>query len=108
VRLRSVLKRGQIPPAPRRMGPSWREFLRLGGLTGNRVSEPYAPPASPRYLAPMRIRSDFGPRVGVNLKAGKLRLIFVADELPSELRRIVEFLNEQMNRSGRPPRSRSG
>jgi putative transposase len=26
--VRSVLKRGQIPPAPRRMGPSWREFLR--------------------------------------------------------------------------------
>ncbi len=37
--------------------------------------------------------------VGVNLKAGKLRLIFVADEIPSELRRIVEFLNEQMNRT---------
>ncbi|MBA2475212.1 MAG: hypothetical protein H0V40_04565 [Actinobacteria bacterium] len=34
-----------------------------------------------------------------HLKAGKLRLIFVADEIPSELRRIVEFLNEQMNRT---------
>jgi hypothetical protein len=41
----------------------------------------------------------FWTSVGVNLKAGKLRLIFVADEIPPELRRIVEFLNEQMNRT---------
>lgn len=38
-------------------------------------------------------------RVGVNLKAGKLRLIFVADVIPAELRRVVEFLNEQMERT---------
>ncbi|MDD3135936.1 MAG: hypothetical protein PHF57_02505 [Methanoregula sp.] len=31
-----------------------------------------------------------------NLKTGKLRLLFVADEIPRELRRIVEFLNQQM------------
>ena len=34
--------------------------------------------------------------VGQNLEAGKVRLLFVADEIPRELRRIVEFLNEQM------------
>jgi hypothetical protein len=38
-------------------------------------------------------------RVGVNLRAGKLRLIFVADVIPPELRRVVEFLNEQMERT---------
>ncbi len=32
-----------------------------------------------------------------NLRAGKIRLIFVVDKLPEELRRIVEFLNFQMN-----------
>ena len=32
-----------------------------------------------------------------NLQAGKVRLIFVADEILPELRRIVEFLNRQMN-----------
>src|SRR5215217_7384141 len=32
-----------------------------------------------------------------NLQAGRVRLIFVADEIPTELRRIVEFLNQQMN-----------
>lgn len=32
-----------------------------------------------------------------NLAAGKVRMIFVADKIPTELRRIVEFLNEQMS-----------
>ena len=31
-----------------------------------------------------------------NLQAGKVRLLFVADKIPSELQRIVEFLNAQM------------
>ena len=32
-----------------------------------------------------------------NLHEGRLRLLFVADELPRELRRLIEFLNEQMS-----------
>lgn len=40
---------------------------------------------------------EFWQRATTNLQAGKVRLIFVADEIPAELRRIVEFLNEQMN-----------
>ena len=32
-----------------------------------------------------------------NLQAGRVRLVFVADEIPAELRRVVEFLNEQMD-----------
>lgn len=35
--------------------------------------------------------------VKTNLQAGRVRLVFVADEIPAELRRIVEFLNEQMD-----------
>ncbi len=31
-----------------------------------------------------------------NLQAGRVRLVFVADEIPPELRRVIEFLNEQM------------
>ena len=38
-------------------------------------------------------------RVGVNLRAGKLRLMFVADVIPAELRRVVELLNEQLERT---------
>ncbi len=37
----------------------------------------------------------FWSKVKTNLQASKLRLIFVADEIPAEMRRVVEFLNEQ-------------
>lgn len=39
----------------------------------------------------------FWQQVQANLAGGRLRLIFVADEIPLELRRIVEYLNEQMH-----------
>lgn len=32
-----------------------------------------------------------------NLRAGRIRMVFVADIIPDELMRITEFLNEQMN-----------
>ena len=34
-----------------------------------------------------------------NLETGSLRLVFVADVVPAELRRIVEFLDDQMSRT---------
>ncbi len=40
---------------------------------------------------------EFWQKVKTNLQTGKVRLIFVSDKIPDELRRIVEFLNEQMN-----------
>ncbi len=42
-------------------------------------------------------QDDFWELVNANLKQGKIRLLFVADIIPPELQRIVEFLNEQMN-----------
>ncbi len=38
----------------------------------------------------------FWNRVNTNLRAGNIRLIFVADQIPLELKRIVEFLNTYM------------
>jgi hypothetical protein len=35
--------------------------------------------------------------VKTNLQAGKIRLVFLADKIPTELQRIVEFLNTQMD-----------
>lgn len=35
-------------------------------------------------------------QVDNNLSTGKIRLLFIADRVPTELQRIVEFLNEQM------------
>ena len=38
----------------------------------------------------------FWSKVDANLRLGKLRLLFVADEIPTSLQRIIEFLNGQM------------
>ncbi|MCM2502396.1 hypothetical protein NDN16_01770 [Aureimonas altamirensis] len=38
----------------------------------------------------------FWNQVDANFKAGNIKLVFVADRIPRELARIVEFLNEQM------------
>ena len=40
---------------------------------------------------------EFWKAVKTNLQAGRIRLVFVADEIPSELQRVVEFLNDQMD-----------
>jgi hypothetical protein len=42
-------------------------------------------------------KSDaFWRQVESNLRSGRIRMVFVADRIPKELVRIVEFLNEQM------------
>ena len=38
----------------------------------------------------------FWEKVSTNLDARRIRLLFVADKIPDELARVVEFLNEQM------------
>jgi hypothetical protein len=40
---------------------------------------------------------SFWNKVKTNLHARRIRMLFVADVVPPELRRIVEFLNEQMD-----------
>jgi len=40
--------------------------------------------------------NQYWMQVERNLRSSNVRLIFVADAIPSELRRLVEFLNEQM------------
>lgn len=39
---------------------------------------------------------SFWKSVEANLRSGRVRMVFLADEIGKELRRIVEFLNEQM------------
>ena len=39
----------------------------------------------------------FWQRASDNLRAGRVRMVFVSDEIPRELARVVEFLNGQMN-----------
>ncbi len=40
---------------------------------------------------------EFWQQLKTNLRAGKIRILFVADKIPNKLRRIVEFLNGQMD-----------
>jgi len=40
---------------------------------------------------------DFWQKVETNFRSKRIRLLFVADEIPSELKRVVEFLNESMD-----------
>jgi len=49
------------------------------------------------FLEPDSDSEQFWQKAKTNLQAGKVRMIFIADEIPSELRRIVEFLNAQMD-----------
>src|SRR4051794_2757272 len=51
------------------------------------------------HIGPDGDAERFWEEVATNLYAGRLRLVFVADVIPHELRRIVEFLNEQMTRT---------
>lgn len=39
---------------------------------------------------------EFWDRVDTHFSAGRIKMVFVADQIPAELARIVEFLNEQM------------
>ena len=48
------------------------------------------------FLGPERKIENFWSQLSTNLEAGRMRLIFLADELPSELIRIIEFLSENM------------
>ena len=42
------------------------------------------------------VPDTFWEHVSVNVKAGRLRLVFVADVIPLELRRVIDFLNTNM------------
>jgi hypothetical protein len=42
---------------------------------------------------------EFWKTVEENLNEGRLRLLFISDQIPSELRRVIEFLNDQMSRT---------
>jgi hypothetical protein len=50
-----------------------------------------------RFLGEGQDISTFWQTVKTNLQAGRVRLLFVADLIPTELRRVVEFLNSQMD-----------
>jgi len=61
------------------------------GLDPQKILEEFLSPSGTELELDM-----FWDKVADNIRTGVLRLLFVADTIPPELRRIVEFLNEQM------------
>lgn len=61
-------------------------------------SDPATAVAKLRGVHSTTLEAFFG-EVETNLRAGRIRLVFVADKIPDELRTIVEFLNEQMRQA---------
>ena len=49
------------------------------------------------FLGESYFKDKFWETVDGNLKSGKIRLLLVADIIPKEMQRIIEFLNEQMS-----------
>jgi hypothetical protein len=73
---------------------------------GGRIAESYAATMSELsrdpdaelavFLAGASDPEQFWEQVDANFAAGRIKMVFVADTIPRELARIVEFLNEQM------------
>jgi hypothetical protein len=73
---------------------------------GESLRELFAATCGERKLDPSAVLTEFlgdedaetfWEMARSNLREGRVRLVFVADRIPSELQRIVEFLNERMN-----------
>lgn len=71
------------------------EAIKARVETGREMSD--ASEAVAEYLGADIDPDLYWERVGINLAAGRVRMVFVADVIPPELRAIVEFLNRQMS-----------
>ena len=60
----------------------------FGETVGRREGDPEA--ALREFLGPDADQEDFWRRVDRNLQSGRIRMVFVADDVPAELRRIVD------------------
>jgi hypothetical protein len=49
------------------------------------------------FLGVGRNADEFWWQAKLNLQAGRVRMLFVADVIPPELKRIIEFLNDQLD-----------
>jgi hypothetical protein len=73
---------------------------------GGRIAESFAATAAEQgrdadaelatFLGGAGDPQQFWEQVDANFAAGRIKMVFVADSIPRELARIVEFLNEQM------------
>lgn len=50
-----------------------------------------------KFLEGSQEPDEFWQQAEINLQCGRIRLVFVADQIPITLQRIIEFLNKQMD-----------
>ncbi|MCD6461423.1 MAG: hypothetical protein J7L61_01620, partial [Thermoplasmata archaeon] len=71
----------------------FREMCEKEGIPAEaKLQEIFGERFSERYTL-----DEYWEKVKTNLETGKIRMLFVADSIPHELQRIIEFLNEQMS-----------
>jgi len=88
---------GQMLDYAANCGNYWTvEALRAGFESSCRDAGKSHEKALADLLAPGVTPPEFWELVRTNLKTKNIRLLFVADAIPIELRRVVDFLNEQM------------
>lgn len=89
---------GQMLDYAANCGSYWTvETLQTGFETTCQEAGQLSDEVLKRLLGEDTDKLKFWQQVEGNLEAQKIRLVFVADVIPVELRRIVEFLNKQMN-----------
>ncbi len=72
---------------------------RPGGGTGDDEVLRLLELEAPEHTSAANAVDEFWQRAAANLAARQMRLVFVADVIPPELQRIVEFLNENLVRA---------
>ncbi len=77
-------------PVPRMREDHARMCQTAGVTTEEHFAQSFGPESSLEM-------EDFWHQAEVNLREGRVRLLFVGDKIPLQLRRIVEFLNRQMD-----------
>jgi hypothetical protein len=89
---------GQMLDYAARAGTSWTAESLRERHAGRCQAEGADPDSEIEdFLGPDGEPDRFWSEVKTNLQAGRIRLIFLADIIPPDLRRIVEFLNRQMD-----------
>ena len=74
-------------------------FLPVEEIKGHLISEYGDVKLQDDFLEENMSEINFWQKVKSNLEEGKIRLLFIADEIPKELKIIIEFLNNQMDKT---------
>ena len=106
------VKWGDSPEIRRSIVGQMLEYAALATQTldANKLRQSFEESTTDQGLCPQEVLAEllqtdsapdpdeFWQQVESNLKLADLRLLFVADRIPASLKRVAEFLNQEMNR----------